>query len=87
MVLHTSMRAGWTQGRYRNTPSPPPSPPPVNTGIGIDWFSNTDSIGFMTRTTRLNTDMNLNESGGPVRGQTKYNTALGSDRFTLTNKA
>ena len=21
-----------------------PTPPPVNTGIGIDWFSNTDSI-------------------------------------------
>jgi hypothetical protein len=81
--------AGDSTGRGTYTPSPMPLPIPVNTGIGVDFFPNVDVNGFMTRTTRLNTDMSLNNFGGPSRIQINTLDIKGdfSPKFTLTDKA
>tara|TARA_R110002020_G_scaffold252930_2_gene466725 strand:+ start:2607 stop:5081 length:2475 start_codon:yes stop_codon:yes gene_type:complete len=81
--------AGDDVGRGVFPTTPTPIIPPVNTGIGVDFFPNVDVKGFMTRTTRLNTDMSLNEFGGPSRIQINTLDIKGdfSPKFTLTDKA
>ena len=85
----TSTSIGDEVGRGVFPRTPPITPLPVNTGIGVDFFPNVDVKGFMTGTTRLNTDMSLNDFGGPSRIQINTLDLKGdfSPKFTLTDKA